>query len=279
MAQMITDNMPGVSAVAEVTGAAAENMGLLSRGDSDFALTPADIAFQAYNHSGSFTERGFDGIRAIASVYPGALHLVTLAGSQVHSLDDLKGKRVSVGGPGSGTELHAKIALEANGITFDDFSAQRLNFNETADAIRDGDVDAGFIASVLPPTSSIMSLATTRDISLISLSDDEVANIQKVEPVFASYELMPGVYEGVEDTIQTVEIPNLFVTSSNVDEDLVYEVTKMLYEKTDQLGAIHPAARQISTQYSVDSMPIPFHAGAIRYYNEIGVNLKEHHYP
>ena len=162
MAQMITDNMPGVSAVAEVTGAAAEKMG--------------------------------PRIRAMASVYPGALHLVTLAGSQVHSLDDLKGKRVSVGGPGSGTELHAKIALEANGITFDDFSAQRLNFNETADAIRDGDVDAGFIASVLPPTSSIMSLATTRDISLISLSDDEVANIQKVEPVFASYELMPGVY-------------------------------------------------------------------------------------
>ena len=110
---------------------------------------------------------------------------MTLAESDIQSINDLAGKRVSVGAPGSGTELNARAVLESNGISYEDFTPQRLNFNETADAIRDGDIDAGFW-SVGPPTSSILNLAATRDIRLISLSDEEIANAQEEEAVLCS---------------------------------------------------------------------------------------------
>ncbi|MCH8506623.1 MAG: TAXI family TRAP transporter solute-binding subunit, partial [Ectothiorhodospiraceae bacterium] len=162
LAELINRHIDGYSAVAEVTGASVENMGLIFRGDSDLALVLADTAYQAYNGTGAFEGRQIENTRALASVYPNAVQLVTLAGSGVESVQDLKGKRVSVGAPGSGTELNARALLEANGLSYDDIRVQRLNFNETADALRDGDIDAGFW-SVGPPTSSILNLATTRD--------------------------------------------------------------------------------------------------------------------
>ncbi|EWG98900.1 immunogenic protein [Halomonas sp. BC04] len=180
LAELINNHIEGASAVAEVTGASVENMGLVWRGDSDVALALADTVFQAYSGTGDFEGRQLENIRALASIYPNAVQLVTLADSDVHTLSDLVGKRVSVGAPGSGTELNARALLEANGISYDDFTPQRLNFNETADAIRDGDIDAGFW-SVGPPTSSILNLATTRDIRLVGFSDEEIENARDAE--------------------------------------------------------------------------------------------------
>ncbi|BBI59718.1 hypothetical protein HSBAA_10240 [Vreelandella sulfidaeris] len=143
-AEMINNHIEGAQATAEVTGASVENMGLIMRGDADLALALADTVYQAYNGSGDFEGRQIENIRALASVYPNAVQLVTLAESDIESIADLEGKRVSVGAPGSGTELNARALLEANGVSYEDFTPQRLNFNETADAIRDGDIDAGF---------------------------------------------------------------------------------------------------------------------------------------
>ncbi len=187
-AEMINNHIEGAQATAEVTGASVENMGLIMRGDADLALALADTVYQAYTGTDDFEGRQIENTRALASVYPNAVQLVTLAESDIESIADLAGKRVSVGAPGSGTELNARALLEANGISYEDFTPQRLNFNETADAIRDGDIDAGFW-SVGPPTSSILNLAATRDIRLIGLSDEEVANAQEEEAVFAPYQL------------------------------------------------------------------------------------------
>ncbi len=119
---MINSHIEGASAVAEVTGASVENMGLVWRGDSDIAFALADTVYQAYHGTGDFEGRQLDNIRALASVYPNAVQLVTLADSGIESLEDLRGKRVSVGAPGSGTELNARAVLEANGISYDDFT-------------------------------------------------------------------------------------------------------------------------------------------------------------
>ncbi|QTF92148.1 TAXI family TRAP transporter solute-binding subunit [Halomonas sp. BM-2019] len=278
LAEMINRHIEGASAVAEVTGASVENMGLVWRGDSDLALALADTVYQAYNGTGDFEGRQLDNIRALASIYPNAVQLVTLAGSDVHSLDDLRGKRVSVGAPGSGTELNARALLEANGISYDDFSPQRLNFNETADAIRDGDIDAGFW-SVGPPTSSILNLATTRDIRLVGLTEEEVANAREAEPVFAPYDLRAGMYDGMDEAVHTISIPNVLAVSSEMDDDLAYQITKLLFENTDELIAVHPAANDTTVEFSIDSTPIPFHDGALRYYEEIGAEVQEHQRP
>ncbi|MFW6346085.1 MAG: TAXI family TRAP transporter solute-binding subunit [Halomonas sp.] len=278
LAELINNHIDGTSAVAEVTGASVENMGLVWRGDSDLALALADTVYQAYNGTGDFEGRQLENIRALASVYPNAVQLVTLADSGVESLEDLRGKRVSVGAPGSGTELNARALLEANDISYDDFTPQRLNFNETADAIRDGDIEAGFW-SVGPPTSSILNLATTRDIRLIGLSDEEVANAREAEPVFAPYRLRADLYEGMDAAVQTIGIPNVLAVSSEMDDDLAYEITRILFEYTDELIAVHPAANDTTVEFSIDSTPIAFHPGALRYYEEIGVEVQDHQRP
>ena len=141
-------------------------------------------------------------------------------------------------------------------MSFDDFDERGLNFNESADAIRDGDIDAAFW-SVGPPTSSIVSLATTRDIALIPLSEKEIANARAEVPVFAPYKLRSGT------------------VNSAMSEDLAYKVTKLLFEKVEALRAIHPAADDTTVEFSLDSTPIPLHPGAIRYYEEIGAEVPE----
>lgn len=277
-AEMINSHIEGATATAEVTGASVENMGLIMRGDADLALALADTVYQAYNGTGDFEGRQIENTRALASVYPNAVQLVTLADSDIQSLEDLRGKRVSVGAPGSGTELNARALLEANGITYDDFRPQRLNFNETADAIRDGDIEAGFW-SVGPPTSSILNLAATRSIRLIGLSDEEIENAREVEPVFAAYELRAGMYDGMDEAVQTISIPNVLVVNADMDEELAYELTKLLFENTDELIAVHPAANDTTVEFSIDSTPVPFHDGALRYYEEVGAEVADHQRP
>ncbi len=274
LAELINRHIDGYSAVAEVTGASVENMGLIFRGDSDFALVLADTAYQAWSGTGAFEGRQIANTRAIASIYPNAVQIVTLADSGITSLQDLRGKRVSVGAPGSGTEVNARVLLEANGISYDDISVQRLNFNETADALRDGDIDVGFW-SVGPPTSSILNLAATRDIRLIALSDEEIARADEADPIFAPYTLRAGIYDGVEEPVPTISIPNVVVTNADLDDELAYQVTKALFEFTDELIAIHPAANDTTVEFSLESTPVPFHPGAIRYYEEIGATVPD----
>lgn len=274
LAELINRHVDGHGAVAEVTGASVENMGLIARGDSDLALALADTVYQAYSGTGAFEDRHLPDIRALGSVYPNAVQLVTLADSGITSLQDLKGKRVSVGAPGSGTELNARALLEANGITYDDISQQRLNFNETADALRDGDIDAGFW-SVGPPTSSILNLATTRDIRLISFAEEEIARAMEQEPVFAPYTLRAGTYDGVDEDVQTISIPNVLAVHADMSEELAYQITKVKFEQVEYLISVHPAANDTTVEFSLTSTPVPLHPGAIRYYEEIGAEVPD----
>ena len=274
-AEIIGRHLDGYSAVAEVTGASVENMALIHRGDASMALVLADTAYQAYHGEGQFEgRRQVPNTRALASVYPNVIQFVTRADSGINSLQDMKGKRVSVGAPGSGTEVNSRAVLESNGITQDDFRAQRLNFNETADALRDGDIDVG-VWSVGPPTSSIMSLAATRAIRLLSFSDEERAAAIEREPVFASYTLPGGTYDGVDSDTQTLGIPNVLVVNSDMPDDLAYNLTKLLFEKKADLVAVHAAAEDLTVDFTLDATPVPLHPGAIRYFEEIGETVPD----
>lgn len=277
-AELINRHLEGYSAVAEVTGASVENVGLIARGDSDIALALADTVFQAYTGTVNFGGDGqppqLPNLRALGSAYPNAVQLVTLEGSGITSLADLRGKRVSVGAPGSGTEVSAKAILEANGITYDDFEPQRLNFNETTAAIRDGQIDAGFL-SVGPPTSAILDLATTRDVHLVSLEGEELENAVGASDVFARYTLKGGTYPGVDEDTQTVGTPNVIVVSAEMDEQLAYDFLSALYEHIDEVIAVHPSANDTTPEFALEATPIPLHPGAVRYYQEQGYEIPE----
>jgi TRAP transporter TAXI family solute receptor len=277
-AELINKYVDGFNAVAEVTGASVENAGLISRGDSDIALALADTIFQAYTGTGRFDGssglRQLSNLRSLGSAYPNAVHLVTIEGSGIETLQDLRGRRVSVGAPGSGTEVSAQSILNANGITYDDIAEQRLNFNETADALRDGQIDVGFW-SVGPPTSSILSLAEARDIKLISLSDEELQMSLGASPVFTSFNIPGNTYKGQEADVQTIGTPNVIVVAAEMDDELAYNIIKTIFDHVDEVIAVHPSANSTTVDFSLSATPIPLHPGALRYYQELGVEVPE----
>jgi TRAP transporter TAXI family solute receptor len=273
LAEVINTYVDGYAATAEVTGASVENMGLLATGDADLGIALGDTVQQAYSGTGRFEGQQLPMIRGLASMYANMVQIVTLEGSGITSLEDLVGMRVSVGAPGSGTEVNAQEILNANGITYDDIDEQRLNFNETADALANGDIDAGFW-SVGAPTSSILNLATTNDIVVIELTDAQIEAAQADVPIFTRTTLAEGIYEGVPATT-VIGVPNVLAVSSEMPEDLAYAITRAMFENIADLQAVHPAANQTTVEFTLAATPVPLHPGAIRYYEEIGVEIPD----
>ncbi|MEM7722362.1 MAG: TAXI family TRAP transporter solute-binding subunit [Pseudomonadota bacterium] len=273
VAEVINNHVDGFSATAEVTGASVENMGLIATGDADMGLGLADTVQAAHAGIGRFEGQQLPMLRAMASMYANMIQIVTLEDSGITSLSDLAGMRVSVGAPGSGTEVNAQIILEANGITYDDIDEQRLNFNETADALANGDIDAGFW-SVGAPTSSILNLATTQSIRIIELSEEEFAAAIAAQPLFAQTTLAEGTYEGVPETA-VLGAANVMTVSEEMDEELVYNITRAIFENIEDLRAVHPAANQTTIDFTLSATPIPLHPGAIRYYEETGATIPD----
>jgi TRAP transporter solute receptor, TAXI family len=274
LAEIINNHIDGYSATAEVTGASVENMGLIATGDADLAIALADTVSQAYEGTGRFEGQQLPMVRGIASMYANMVQIVALEGSGVTTLADLRGRRVSVGAPGSGTEVNAEQILTANGITYDDFEEQRLNFNETADALANGDIDAGFW-SVGAPTSSILNLATTQSIHMIALSADEMTAAIGANPIFARTQLPAGMYTGVDAAVPVVGVPNVLVVSAEMDDDLAYAITKAMFENIAELQAVHPAANETTVEFTLEATPVPLHPGAIRYFEEIGATIPD----
>lgn len=275
-AQIIDQFVDGYSGSVEVTNASVENVAFISRGDSDLALALADTVLAAYAGTGRFGPDGelpqLANLRVITIAYANAVHVITVEGSGIESLSDLVGKRVSVGAPGSGTEVSAQTILNANGISYDDFSVQRLSVNETADALRDGSIDAGFWSGGVP-TGGVLSLAETRQIELVAMSEEEVANVIAADPTFIPYTFPAGTYRGIAET-NSVGTPNLLIASSDMPDELAYGFTKALFENIGVVRAIHPSANETVPDVAVNS-PVPLHAGAIAYFEEIGIAIPE----
>ncbi len=273
-AQIIDQFIPGYTASVEATNASVDNVAFISRGESDIALALADTVLAAYLGTGRFGPDGnlprLENLRAITVAYSNAIHILTIEGSGIESLADLRGKRVSVGAPGSGTEVSAQTILNAVGISYDDFQVERLSANETADALRDGTIDAGFWSGGVP-TGAVLSLAETRQIKLVPVSDDEFAAISAADPTLIRYVYAAGAYRGIAET-PSVGTPNLIVVSSEMDEELAYQFTKNLFEHIDVVRAIHPSANETNPEAALAS-PVPLHLGAIRALEELGLSV------
>lgn len=273
LAEIWTRHVPGVQAVAEVTGASVENTRLVHRGESLIGEIMNDVAYQAY-----FAEDRFKGkpqkILAMFQMYPHHYHIVALKGSGIKTVYDLKGKRVSVGAPGSGTEFKTNLVFKVLGISYSDFKVHRLSFTEQANALKDGTIDVG-IWDVAAPTSSIMDLATTRDIVIISFSDEDIKKIVQAYPFYSPYILPPGVYKGQDYPVKNPSVWNTVICNADMPEDLVYKLTKAVFQNRDYLEKIHPFAKYTTPENAINASPIPLHPGAIKYYRELGLKIPE----
>lgn len=255
--------------VAEVTGGSVENLNLLLRGQVAVAFSMGTTAHQAYQGTGPFDGEEAGRVLALAALYPNALHLVVPVDSEVESVQDLRGGRVSVGAPGSGTEVAARTLLEANGLDYDDLRVQRLNFNETANALRDGTADAGFW-SVGPPTSSLVDLATAREVRLVPVRGPEAERATALDPTLRPFTIEAGSYPGQDTDVETVSTPNVLLVRSDFPEALAHDLVGGLLEGREALQAVHPAARNITAEYTLSDAPVPLHPGALRYLEEGG---------
>lgn len=273
MAEVINKHVTGVSAVAEVTAASVENVRLVDKGESAIGLVMGDTAFQSY----AGTER-FKGdakkIRTLFVMYPNQFHVVVRKGSGIGKIADLKGKRISLGAPGSGTAVQAEAVLTSLGLGKGAYRPSFLSFNETADALKNNAIDAG-IWSVAPPTSSIIDLATTHDIDILSFSDDEIATIRKDHPYYSRYEIPAGVYRGVDRPVANPSVWNVAVVSADLSEDLAYQITKAIFENHGELLRVHRAAEDTKPEASIANSPIPLHPGAVKYLKEKGLTVPE----
>jgi TRAP transporter TAXI family solute receptor len=269
VAEIWSKYVPGIQAVAEVTGASVENVKLADKGETVIGEVMGDVADAGYNGLDKFKGKKHD-ILSMAVMYPNLLQVVTLKNSGITNIEQIKGKRISSGSPGSGTNFMAEAVLKAVGIPLDSFKDSRLSFTETANALRDGTIDVGFW-SVGPGTSSILDLATTHDIVIIPITPEQTQKVLAANDTYASVDLAGGVYRGVDTPVPTIGVWNVMICQKSLAEDMVYKLVAALYEHNDYLRKIHPSAAYTTPENAVKYSPIPLHPGTVKYLKEKGI--------
>jgi uncharacterized protein len=268
-AEIINQKVPNVTATAEVTGASVENVRLIARKEVTFALSMNDTVFQAYSGEGKFEGSKIDDLRTVFQMYPHVYHIVTLDKYPIRSLADLKGKKVSVGAPGSGTEYKTNLILPLVGVEYADFKTYRLSFAENATQLKDGIIDVG-IWDVAPPTSSVIDLSTTHGIRFIPFTEEQVAKVAAAYPFYGRITLKPNTYRNQPEEILSISVWNSVVCHQDTPEELVYQVTKAVFENRDVLINTHRIAEFTTVEDSANNSPIPIHPGALKYFKEVG---------
>jgi TRAP transporter TAXI family solute receptor len=273
VANVLSKNLPNVQATAEVTGGSIDNIKLIASGQSEMAFTMADAAFDAIQGQDKF-KGGKVPLQALLVVYPNRMHVVTVEGTGIETMADLKGKRVSTGSPGGATELMAFRVIEAAGLDKDkDMKRERLGVAESVNAIKDRKIDAFFWVGGIP-TAAVTDLAATpgMKIKLIDHGNTVEKMNAKYGKLYTAGEIKAGSYPGTDKDNAIAEVWNLIVTSDTMSTDDAYTIVKTLVEKKADIIAVHKEAESFSLENQVqDRSPIPFHPGALKYFKERGI--------
>ena len=267
LAKVLNESLPGVRATAEVTAASVDNLKLIRDGKADIAFVLTDTLADAVAGQGPFDGRPVPAA-SLAVLYSNYTHIVTTAASGITSITDLRGKTVSTGSPGSGTEVIALRVLRAAGLDPDrDVTRQGLGATESAGALKDGKV-AAFVWTGGLPTAAVQDLAHSQGmtIRLIPSADVLPALRRDYGELYFPLEIPAGAYKGVDRAVQVVGVANVLVVNRSMPDDLAYDITRVLFEKKNELAAIHPEAAQLSLERAAAGSPAAYHPGALRYY-------------
>ncbi len=276
MAMVISKYIPNTEATAEVTAASVDNCKLLQIGKADLALIMADVGYDALKGMGRFKATGAIPIRTIGVLYSNYMHFVTLEGSGIKAVSDLRGKRVSTGSPGSGTEVKSLRVLESYGIdTEKDLKRDRLGVAESAGALKDRKIDA-FTWDGGLPTAAVLDLAATPGIKIKILNNaDHLDQLhQKYGPVYFKLPIPKTTYPGMDADVQVTCVANLLICHEKMDMGLAYNIIKVLLEHQPELVAVHKEARNFTLATAAVGSSLPFHPGAIKYFQEKGIKIK-----
>lgn len=271
LANLFNTTIESVKATAQATGGSAENLRLIDAGDAELGTVQNDVSAYAFAGTDSFDGEIIDSFAVITSLYPEVVQLVARSDAGIETISDLAGKRVSVGAAGSGTYFNAVHMLEAAGMSLDDIDEQYLSFSESGDAAKNRQIDAFFCTAGIP-NAAITELASGSSAKVVALDADIVAKLIDAKPFYVSFVIPAGTYPGIDEDVQTVAITALLVCASDLDEALVYEMTKSIYEQGDEV-LTHAKKTEITLETALDGVgTLPLHPGAERYYKEAGKN-------
>ncbi len=263
----------GIRCGVESTGGSVFNINAIRSGELEFGVAQSDWQYHAYNGTSQFEETGaFEGLRAVMSLHPEPFTVVARADSGITTFEDLRGKRVNVGNPGSGTRGTMDVVLEAMGWTLDDFSvASELPAGEHSQALCDNNIDA-FVYPVGHPSGNIQEATTGCDSVLISVDNDAIRALVEERPYYRMATIPGGMYRGTDADVTTFGVGATFVTSADVSEEVVYQVTRAIFENLDQFRTLHPALANLDPNEMIaDGLSAPLHDGSVRYFREAGL--------
>ena len=271
-AEILTKN--DVPAKAVTSGASVANAKAIGDGTAQAAILQNDVAYYAYNGLYMFEGQTIKNIRGVAALYPETIQFIVRADSDIKTLQDLAGKKVAIGAPGSGTAVAAEQVLRAAGV-WDSIEKVNQDFNEASQSLKLGQVDAAVIVSGIP-TPSVNQIAVQTPVRVLPIPDGILNKLKQQGYIFYVRQVVPkGTYNGVEEDTPTLAVKAMLAVSADLSEDTVYKMTKILFENVDQLRAVHQKAQLISLETALDGMSIPLHPGAIKYYEEKGLSIPE----
>ena len=276
MASIFSKKIDGMAATAEVTGGSVDNLKLVGSDDTYIGMTMADAALDAYEGKNKF-DGNKQSLRTLMIMYPNSMHVVTLEGKGITKFADLKGKRLSTGSPGSATEVMAFRELEAAGLDRDkDVERERLSVAESVNALKDGKIDAFFWVGGLP-TAAVTDLASTPGTTILMIDNAELVPTmnKKYGNLYVQGVIGKDVYRGMKVDNKNANVMNLLVANEEMDDETAYNIVKTIFESRDDLIAVH----KITADFAIDTqnsaaVPIPYHPGAVKYFQEHGADVK-----
>jgi len=268
LARIWTRELPNVNVSAQSTGASVENTKLIERGEIELGLTQNDLAEYAYNKLYMFDQE-YRRMQAVARIFPEPIQVFVRKNAGIQSISDIKGKRVSVSYAGSGSTANCAQILGVFDITFDDIKAEHLANTDAADRMRDGLLDAAFVTTGVP-NATFQEMAIATDIDVLSFSDEELKKIIDTYPFFTRYILPANSYQGQTSDAQSVSVQAILVCQKELDEELVYNLTKTMWEGREEIGGMIAAAKQLDPKNPLLGITIDVHPGAKKYYEETG---------
>ena len=275
LANLLTKHVPGYAATAEVTGGSVDNLKLIGAGKAQLGLTMADATLDAYKGEDKFKGAKVE-VRTLMVAYPNKMHVVTVEGSGIEKMADLKGKRVSTGSPGSATEVMAFRLIEATGLDKDkDMKRERLGVAESTNAVKDRKIDAYFWVGGLP-TAGVTDLAATPGLKIKLIDHGEFAAKMnaKYGNLYAAGAIPATTYPGMAKDATNVDVWNLMVANASLPEEVVQNVLKITFDRRDDMIAVHKEAQNFDFKYQkTANSPVPFHPGAIKFFAARGVKL------
>ena len=275
MAAVFSKHIPGMQATAEVTGGSVANLQLIGTGKPYIALTQADAAIDALNGQDKFSGKPVP-VRTLAVLYPNRMHVVTMEGTGITKINDLKGKRVSTGSGGSATEVFAFRVIEAAGLDKDrDMRRERLGVAESANALKDRKIDAFFWVGGLP-TAAVSDLANSPGVKIrmIDIADLVPAMTKKHGNIYIKDVIEKSVYKGMDADNQAATVTNLLVVHENMDQKTAYNIVKAVFDHRDELIRVHKEAENIKLEnQKKEASSVPWHPGAVKFFAEKGIKI------